>query len=154
MENIFKNICKGKIVVVGIGNPLRGDDGLGPALIAQLKSKRKEMVCFDVGSSPESYARAIIKEKPDTILIVDAVHMDCDAGKYNILSPSEIIKSGMTTHDISPRMFVDYLKAQSGANIYVVGVQPQSISIGADMSQKVREAINEIKQLLLELAYA
>ena len=29
-SNVFRRILKGKVVIVGIGNILRGDDGLGP----------------------------------------------------------------------------------------------------------------------------
>ncbi|HEB30892.1 MAG TPA: hydrogenase 3 maturation endopeptidase HyCI, partial [Spirochaetes bacterium] len=33
----FKEILKGKIVLFGIGNTLRGDDALGPMLVEMLR---------------------------------------------------------------------------------------------------------------------
>jgi len=39
MKNIFKNILKGKVVILGIGNTLRRDDGFGPALIERLSAE-------------------------------------------------------------------------------------------------------------------
>ena len=37
MKSVLKEIFKGKIVIVGVGNTLRGDDGFGPMLIEKLK---------------------------------------------------------------------------------------------------------------------
>jgi len=37
--NPFTSLLNGKIVFVGIGNSMRGDDGLGPVLVERLKDK-------------------------------------------------------------------------------------------------------------------
>ena len=63
-------------------------------------------MCIDAGSSPESYAGKIIKENPDTILFVDATHLDRAGGEYALLEVSDILKSGFTTHDLSPKLFL------------------------------------------------
>jgi len=149
MKDVFKDILKGKVVVVGVGNPIKGDDGFVPALIERIKDKTS-MVCIDAGSTPESYAGKIIKERPDTILIVDAVHLGVSAGEYDILKSSEIEKSGFTTHDISPRMFLDYLERETGSNIYMLGVQPENISFGAEMTESVEKTLREIARLITE----
>ncbi|MBU1124519.1 MAG: hydrogenase maturation protease, partial [Candidatus Omnitrophica bacterium] len=62
----------GKTVIVGIGNTLRSDDGAGSLLAARIKDKTSFQV-FDTGSSPENYLGKIIREKPDTIILVDCV---------------------------------------------------------------------------------
>lgn len=134
---------------MGIGNPLRGDDGLGPVLIERLKGKVKA-VCIDAGNSPESYTGKIIKENPDTVLLVDAVHLNLPPGQYRILLPEEIVKSGFTTHDISPRMFIEYLKTQTRANIYMLGIQPENITLGDGMFKSVKKTLGEIEKLIKE----
>ncbi|MCD5397585.1 hydrogenase 3 maturation endopeptidase HyCI [candidate division NPL-UPA2 bacterium] len=153
MENIFKNILKGKVVIVGIGNTLRGDDGFGPALIERLSAetglkKGDGTVCLDAGTTPENYIGRVARERPETILIVDAVHLGLKPGKYNILKPSEIIKSGFTTHDISVRMFLDYLGKETAANIYLLGIQPENISLGEEISGIVKKRLEEITDLI------
>ena len=134
---------------MGIGNPLRGDDGFGPALVERLQGKVKA-VCIDAGNSPESYAGKITKENPDTILFIDAVHLDLPPGQYQILKPEEILKSGFTTHDISPRVFIEYLKSQTKADIYMLGVQPKDITLGDGMSKSVKKTLEEIEKLIME----
>ena len=147
--SIFKNIFKGKVVIVGIGNILRGDDGFGPALIGRLKGKVKA-VCLDAGSAPENYTGKIVKEKPDTILIVDALHLGLSPGDYEILKKDEIAKSGLSTHDISPNMFIEYLEDQTKADIYMLGVQPKNLSFGEEMSDSLKNTLVEITDLIKE----
>ena len=114
MNNIFKDILKGKVVIVGIGNTLRADDGFGPELIARLKGKVKAS-CIDAGSAPENYTGKIVKERPDTILIADALDLGKQPGEFAILKKDELLHCGLSTHDISPQMFIEYLKQQTGA---------------------------------------
>ncbi len=147
MQNVFKNILKGKVVIVGIGNIMKADDAFGPFFIKKIKDKIAA-VCIDAGTAPENYAGSIVKEKPDTVLIVDAVHLGLRSGEYRILNCSEILKSGFTTHDISPRMFIEYIKSQTNADIYILGVQPGSVSLGGDMSVNVRKTLEEIGEMI------
>jgi hydrogenase 3 maturation protease len=150
MESVFRDILKGKVVIVGIGNILRADDGLGPVLVEKLRNNRAEAVCIDAGSAPENYAGKIAKLKPDTILLVDAVHLGLKAGEYRILKKSEILRSGLTTHDISPNMFIDYLESRTQADIYLLGVQPGNISFGQSMSDRVKKVLNRLSVLIIE----
>jgi len=147
MQNIFTKIFKGRVVIVGIGNILKGDDGFGPELIKRLAGKVKA-VCIDAGATPENYTKVIAKENPDTILLVDAVHLDLMPGRYEILKREDILKSGFTTHDISPRMFIEYLEGRTGAKIFLLGIQPQNISLGDGLSDSVKGALEEIEDLI------
>lgn len=149
MENIFLPILKGKTVILGIGNTLRGDDGFGPALIERLQDK-VGFVCIDAGSAPENYVGRIVKEKPDTILLVDVADLNLKPGQFRILQPADIVKCGFTTHDMSSRMLIEFLQEQTKANIYMLGVQPQQVSLGEAISDCVSETLHEIARLLQE----
>lgn len=153
MKDIFRHIFKGKVVIVGIGNIMKGDDGFGPALIEKLSGKVKA-VCINAGNSPENYAGKIVKENPDTVLLVDAAHLDLEPGQYEILAPPEILKSGFTTHDISPRVFIDYLGSQTKAKIFLLGVEPQNILLGDEMSEPAKKALDDIEILIREASHA
>ena len=142
-------ITKGKIIILGIGNPLRGDDGFGPAFIQGIKGKVTAL-CIDAGSAPENYIGKIIKEKPDTVLIIDAVHLDSEPGKYRLLKKQEILKCGFTTHDLSPHMFIDFLEKETKADIYLLGIQPKNLSFGDDMSESVKKTLKELIELITQ----
>lgn len=149
MPPTIKDILKGKVVIIGIGNTLRGDDGFGPALVEKLTGKITA-VCLDVGSAPENYTGKIVKECPDTILLVDALHLGLAPGKYEILKKDQILKSGFSTHDVSPHMFIDYLESKTSASIYMLGVQPKNLSTDLEMSASVKAALEEIATLIKE----
>jgi hydrogenase 3 maturation protease len=148
-KNIFQDILKGKIVFVGIGNTLRSDDGLGPAIIERLKN-HTAAVCIDAGSAPENHSGKIIKEKPDTVILIDAAHLGLETGQYRILKNEEIANSGFTTHNISPKLFIEYLQSRIKADIYLLAIQPENISFGEELSEPVKKAVGEVSRLIIE----
>jgi hydrogenase 3 maturation protease len=146
-ENIFNDILKGKIVIIGIGNDLRGDDGLGSELVRELSGK-VDAVCINAGNAPENYLEKIVRIKPDTVLIIDAVDMGSEPGKYKIFKKSDIVSSGFTTHDLSPTLFIEYLEKETGCDIYMLGIQPKDVSFGADMSDAIKETLKKLSDLI------
>jgi hydrogenase 3 maturation protease len=153
MQSSLSQILKGKVVLVGLGNVLKGDDGFGPALIERLQGQ-VAAVCLDAGLAPEKFTGTIIREKPDTILFIDAAHLGQFAGSWAILKNDEIVKSGLTTHDLSPSMLLDYLGHETSAGIYMLGVQPQQVQMGAELSAPVRKTLEELTQILKEALHA
>ena len=63
--NPFAHILQGKVVIAGIGNTLRGDDGLGCYLVNRLKG-RIHALCIDTGPTPENYVGKMTKEDEAT----------------------------------------------------------------------------------------
>ena len=105
-------------------------------------------MCIDAGSAPENYTGKIVKELPDIIILIDAAHLDLAPGEYEVLRKEEIVKSGFTTHDLSPNMFIEYLENETHADIYMLAVQPESINFGEDMSDSVKNTLEELTALL------
>ena len=62
-----------KIIILGIGNESKGDDGVGPYIIKRLKifNKNPNLVLIDAGVVPENYIQKIINFNPETIIIID-----------------------------------------------------------------------------------
>lgn len=143
----LKDILKKKTVIVGIGNTMKGDDGFGPALIRRLKGKIK-MPCIDAGNTPENYVSVIARERPRVVLLADCADVGSEPGRYEILNSKEVLKSGFTTHDISAGMFIEYLKNRTKAEIYMLGVQPENISFGSAMSDKVKRTLEEVASII------
>jgi hydrogenase 3 maturation protease len=146
MKINFGRLLKGKVVIVGIGHPLRGDDALGPCLVKRLEG-HLDALCIDAGSAPENYLGKIIKASADVVLFIDAVDFNKEPGYYKILEQEEILKTGLTTHDLSPRMLIEYLAAETKARIYLLGIQPKDLGVGQELSEPVQKAISEIELL-------
>ncbi|MDD5495957.1 MAG: hypothetical protein PHP46_02505, partial [Candidatus Omnitrophica bacterium] len=63
-QDIKKRI-KGKLAIVGIGNIIRGDDGLGPKFIEMIRARRLNIHLFDCGTAPENYIFPILSSSCD-----------------------------------------------------------------------------------------
>ena len=147
----FKEILKGKIVLFGIGNTLRGDDALGPMLVEMLRDK-VNAVCINAEGSPENYLGKVLKEAPDTLLIIDAVYLNSGPGEYRLLAPKEVETTVTSTHDIPLTMLIDYLKSEKYMNIYILGIEPLHLELGRKVSPKVKQTIIMLKEMITNAA--
>lgn len=143
VNNPFLDICKGKTVFVGIGNNLRGDDGIGPLIIEKLH-RLTSCPCIDAGLVPENSFGPIAKENPDTVVIIDAVHLFLKPGAYRLLSAEEVLETGFSTHTLSPSVFMQYLKEATNAEVYLLGIQPVNTELGSGISAQLEESVDKI----------
>ncbi len=137
-------------VIVGIGNTLKGDDGAGPLVCEQLSGK----VCaelIDTGTVPENYIQTIIKKAPQNLLIIDAIDFGASAGTINIFKPEQLNSLVLSTHTLSPRLFVDMVCREIKVDVYFVGIQPAQIQLGQPQSAQVSQAIQWLVGALTEI---
>ncbi|MHC4364602.1 MAG: hypothetical protein ACYSTJ_03955 [Planctomycetota bacterium] len=62
-ENVLAQLKKlrgPKTVIVGIGNILKGDDGVGPLICQQLRGNEICAELIDAGTVPENYIQPIV----------------------------------------------------------------------------------------------
>ena len=130
----------GRTLLMGIGNILRGDDALGPELLEMLRDTGLPLI--DAGTTPENQIGSAARCDPETVLLVDAVHMDMEAGSCQVLTRDEILaNTGFSTHDQSPALFMELLEETTGAEVLMLAVQPAQLSFGAPMTPEVRETL-------------
>ncbi|HEA46839.1 MAG TPA: hydrogenase 3 maturation endopeptidase HyCI [bacterium] len=154
MKNIKKRLkerLKGKIVIVGVGNILKRDDGLGPYLIKRLRGKVRTHL-IDGGSAPENYVGKIASLKPDTILVIDACNLGWAPGGIGLLEIEKMKHTGYSTHNTSPGVFMTYLKEETGADVFMLAIQPREVRLGEGLSSPVKRAIEKVEEWLRENA--
>jgi len=141
-------VFKGKTMILGIGNVLKGDDGAGPILISRLKGKTKADL-LDCEEVPENYTQPIIEARPDKIVIVDAADWNGQAGAIRLINVEEINNISFSTHDSSLRIFISYLKKHlPDVNIIIIGIQPKRKGRLDSLSPEVKKAVDELSCLL------
>jgi len=147
----FKDVLRGKVLIVGIGNPLRADDGVGPEIIRRLRGRLPSSLLFDVGEVPENYLEKLVKENPDTIVLIDAVQFDSKPGTVRIIEKDNITNESLSTHRISLSMVKDYLEKETCADIFLLGIQPETIKLGKGISEPVRKSLEKIVDMIERL---
>ena len=137
----------GKVVILGIGNSLRSDDGIGSILAARIQDKIPYIV-YDGSSSPENYLGKIIKDNPDTILLIDAVDFGGTAGEIRLLEGEDIqTVNFFSTHDASISLAISYLKnSLKSAGIFILAIQPKVLAFGDKLSPEIENALEKIEQ--------
>ncbi len=141
---------KGKLAIVGIGNIIRGDDGLGPKLIEILKARGglPGVSLFDCGTAPENYIFPILSTSCDTLMLVDAADIGKEPGAVEIFDLDKISRVSFSTHNPSPRLFTDLLKTgKEDMDIFVISIQPKSTGIGAPLSEEVLSSLERIADI-------
>jgi len=152
MLDHLKLHLKGKVVILGIGNVLRGDDGIGSLLADRLKGKVPWTV-YDAAESPENYLGPVIKQRPDTIVLVDAVDFGGEPGEFRVLEATEIKTSNLfSTHNASIGLTINYLQTNLKADIITLIIQPCQITLGGDLSRPVEETLHKLENWFLETA--
>jgi len=135
----LKGRVKGKVVLVGIGNELRGDDGFGPYVVEALKGKVSATL-INCGIALENYYKPIVKDDPDAIILLDIVAFEGPYGEIGVFEKADIKKVGFSTHNVSPKVFMEMLERSVKADILMVGVKPKQTTFGEELSEDVKEA--------------
>ena len=130
---------------------LRGDDGIGPALIRNLQGK---VGCglLDCGETPENCLREIIDFRPSTIIIVDAADWGGPAGEIRQVRPEEISNPSFSGHTASLGLCLDYLRAHLRARIIVIGVQSGKREFLDPISPEGKRALEILQDRLARLS--
>lgn len=149
----LKDKLRGRVVIAGIGNALRGDDGAGPALVRRLQESMSvapnpNMLLLDAGEVPENYLSRITDFRPDTILLVDAVDFKGLPGTIKVVEEEKISEEGFSTHNSSLRLVIKFLKEETEADILLLGIQPQGIQMMTGLSTPVKQAITKIEECI------
>ena len=137
----------GRVVIVGVGNRLKGDDGFGPAMIEMLKG-RVEVPLFDCGAVPENFLKPIREEKPGTVLVLDAADFSAPPGTIAVIEPARWGGGGFSSHSMSLRLFADLISQDTGAGLFLIAVQPKRLGFGEQMSPEVREGCRRLQRWL------
>jgi hydrogenase 3 maturation protease len=150
LKKQLQKIIKGKTVLVGLGNPLKADDGIGTLLVQNLREKvTAELI--DAGTTPENYLGPIARMKPETVIIIDALHFDEKPGTVKLFSETDFLTLSYSTHAMNADFFINYLKSEGIGTIVFMGVQPKKISLGDEMSPELEKTLADLSGLLGEL---
>jgi hydrogenase 3 maturation protease len=145
------------LLIMGIGNALKGDDGVGPYVAellatetvagAQLSGMQLGIQSIDCGTVPENYTGVIRRLHPDHLVLVDAAEMGLPVGAVRVIPADAIGALGLSTHSMPLSMFMSYVADLAG-RVTLVGIQPESMLLGREMCEKVRVAGEKLAQIL------
>jgi hydrogenase 3 maturation protease len=138
-------------LILGIGNTLKGDDGAGPLVCQRLEAAKISAGLIDAGTVPENYIHRIIKIAPRTLIVIDAIDFGAEAGTIRIFQPEQLNSLVVSTHTLSPRLFIDFVRRSVRLDVYFIGIQPAQTQLGEKPSAAVNKAIEKLSAVLTEI---
>ncbi len=140
----------GSVVVVGVGNPLRGDDAAGSLLARSLRESASVHV-IDAGEAPESCIGEIARATPDAVMFVDAVDLSRPPGDVALLESGDVAPYLASTHRAPLSLVMDVVRSRTGADVFLIAIQPSRAGFGAGPSPAVTKTVGLLAGLLSEV---
>ena len=140
---------KQNVVLLGIGNMLRGDDGFGMLVASRLLSEMPGRV-FAAETTPENFLGPICQRSPRLVIIIDAVNFDGTPGELRLVGVHQLRGNSLGTHAPSLSLIQGFLAAECGAQTLVLAAQPKEVGTGLKPSAQVSLAVETAARILKE----
>ncbi len=185
-----------RVVILGVGNRLRGDDAVGCAVCDELAGadrispprhqdtksgsesqgldrnpprgfgscpedfgpsavSREPLAplvhVIDCGDTPENFVEPVAKLAPRRILVIDCCDFGAEAGEFRLFSRQELEELSyglLSTHTLPLSLTVELLSVETGAVIQLLGIQPDQIEFGTNMSEPVQRALPAVVEFV------
>lgn len=149
------SISNKRILIIGVGNILMQDEGIGVRVIEAMQSGYRlpdNIELLDGGTA--GYSLIDCMEDFDQIVIVDAVRGGESPGKLYRLSPDGIASEKrlkMSGHKIElPEVLALGEKLGKLPKTTLIGIEPEDITWGMELSQTIKSALPAIIESVFE----
>ncbi|MFN2454326.1 MAG: hydrogenase maturation protease [Pyrinomonadaceae bacterium] len=145
-----------RILIAGVGNVLRGDDGFGVAVaqsLSQNSNRPDAITLFEAGIAGISLVQELM-DGYDVLIIADAVERDGAPGTVYLIepdipdpsniNPAALHSSLADAHHTEPSKVLTLAKALGvlPPKVFIVGCQPAGYDeLGAELSDEVQSAV-------------
>ena len=136
--------------VVGVGSVMRGDDGVGPEVVAELMKRGFTLPCVDAAEVPENYGGWVPKQKLEAVVFVDAVDFGGEPGECRVIPFEHLMISASNTHRMRLHYTVMFLRDEWEGDAILVGVQPKSVKLGEGLSEEVSTGVGQLSSSLIK----
>ena len=127
-------------VYVGVGREDRSDDGVGLEVASRMKELGIEDVYLEAEVEDDHLLEGIAGRP---LVFIDALDMNEPPGKIAMLPLQQLFWNAVLSHRLLPSL-TNRLTGDQIKNSYLLGIQPESINEGRQLSNSVRLASERI----------
>ena len=145
-----------KVVVMGMGNALLKDEGVGIHVIHALQNSplpaNIDLEIIDGGTSPDILH---LMGEADKLIIIDAVRGGSNPGSVYKFKTNDITaegKNSLSLHELSLLESLEMLECMGGSPQYpvIIGVEPKEIGWGLELSSELEQKVPQIINIVLD----
>jgi len=142
-----------RVVIAGVGNPIRSDDYVGLKIAENLKGKVPSAVCvLECEMVPEGYLLDVEKFQPTHVLLLDAAVLGCKPGEANLVKFEDVPSfSAISSHALPLRLFCEYIEKATAAEVRLLLVEPENTELGECLTPEVAATAEKLTKTLLKL---
>jgi len=148
-----------KILILGIGNYLMGDEGVGVHVANRLENVKLPVAADIVDGGTGGFHLLEYFESYENIILVDATLDDHPNGTIRLIKPrfAKDFPPAMSTHDIGLKDMVSALQIMGkmpNIHLFVVSIeslQQQGIELTKEIEHIIPDLIKKITKLLLSI---
>lgn len=141
--NKLESFIGQRLLFVGVGNILRSDDGIGVYIVSRIVSNQL-VTALNVEVSLENYISTINRISPDILILIDCMDFNENAGYFKLLPIKNITEDVIHSHHVTLSRISEFFKMP----VFVLGIQPERLCVGEDLSESVKEAGNRILSMI------
>ena len=147
-DKLNERLAGKRILLLGVGNRLRGDDAVGSLLVERLQGK-VSISLIDAGDVPENYLGPIEEAGADVVLIVDATDMGANVGDVAIFDIEQVQGMSVSTHTANLGLMFQVIPPEKRPQVILLGIQPGNMELGHGLSEPVLKTLESIEKILV-----
>jgi hydrogenase 3 maturation protease len=145
LDKLFNN--SGKILFIGIGSEIRGDEAEVKNIIEKISAAGiKNAGAIWTDTRPENFLNKIVEDSPSDVIFVQASKFGGVTGEIQIVELED--HDNKSLHESPITTMSHYLKNKIGAKSCLLVIEPKHVSIG-DVSNEMKEASNKISNKII-----
>lgn len=144
-----------RVLILGLGNPLLGDEGIGVRVVEELKGLELPDGVAVIEGGTAGLGLIALMEGYQRVIIVDAADMGYPPGSVRRFTPAEVefekVEAPLSLHQVGLAEVLALAEALqvAPAGLVIVGIQPGRLEIADRLSAEVEGAIPRAVELIL-----
>jgi hydrogenase maturation protease len=139
------------LIMLGMGNPMRGDDGIGHLLAESLESINEAgFQAHAVATAIENAMSWVRKASGGAVLLVDAVFdQSAEEGSWHFYPAEQLDSMCHSTHSIPLSMLISFWRQEiPGLQVYFLGVSIRNNAETAQLSPRLQQTLSSLCSLI------
>ena len=155
LRSRIRSCGEGRVCLMGVGNPERGDDGLGVRLAQELALLGVPDVVV-AGTEPERFMGRVAEGGYDHLILLDAVDFGGAPGSAVWLDRHALASRcpQVSTHRLSLGLLAQWVESGGKTRAWLLGVQPQSLGPAGRLSPAVQRTLEILRDWLRQACAA
>jgi hydrogenase maturation protease len=149
----------GRTIVLALGNPLRGDDGVGAVVLQKLQQNTLPAVVELVDGGTSGLEIILLLQGCHRAIIIDAAELRSKPGSWEQFTPEQVQLEARDMHLRGTMHYAGLAEALSlGAaldvlphEIVILGIQPESLDWQPGLSPAVQSSVSQVTQAVMAL---